>query len=212
MEIGTATTTQKLCLNGACITNLPYSISAASSTAGISFDSTFLNGLLAAIAQWLGSATNGLHDIYATVFHAQEVDATNINTTQLCVGTTCVTQSQFLAMVNAASQQAGSGSNSGNASSTPDTIAPVITLSGANPATITVSSTYIDPGATVTDNVDTNLDIHVSIDGGATTTPDQISIDTSLAGTHSILFASTDQAGNTGYATRVVVVASSTTP
>jgi hypothetical protein len=94
----------------------------------------------------------------------------------------------------------------GAATSTPDTEAPVITLSGNNPATISVGDTYTDLGATVTDNVDENLGFTVSLDGGVTTTLDQIAVDTSTSTSHTIVFSATDNAGNTGHATRTINV------
>jgi hypothetical protein len=69
---------------------------------------------------WLGDAANGIHDLYAAVFHAQEV-----RTDKLCVGDVCVTQSQFLAMVQAAGvasaggETGGSGADGDTATSTP---------------------------------------------------------------------------------------------
>jgi hypothetical protein len=87
-----------------------------------------------------------------------------------------------------------------------DTEAPVITLSGMNPTAVSVGETYTDAGATVTDNHDTGLSYLVSVDGGATTTPDQLTIDTSATSTHSVLYSATDAAGNTGTATRTVQV------
>ena len=62
---------------------------------------------------------------------------------------------------------------------------------------------------------DLNLGIQVSVDGGATTTPDHISIDTSTSSTQTISYFATDQNGLTGYATRTVLIqpaASATTP
>lgn len=44
------------------------------------------------------------------------------------------------------------------------------------------------------------------VDGGATTTPDQISIDTSEPGTHTVLYVATDQAGQEGTATRTLII------
>ena len=76
----------------------------------------------------------------------------------------------------------------------------------AGAATITVGSTYADLGATVTDNVDQNLGYTVSLDGGATTTVEQLVLDTTATSTHSIVFTATDGAGNTSTATRVVEV------
>ncbi|HYF13249.1 MAG TPA: immunoglobulin-like domain-containing protein, partial [Candidatus Paceibacterota bacterium] len=72
--------------------------------------------------------------------------------------------------------------------------------------TVEVGSTYTDLGAVVADNVDNNLGYTVSLNGGAEITIDQLVIDTSVAGTHTIEFKATDQAGNTGTATRQVIV------
>ena len=87
-----------------------------------------------------------------------------------------------------------------------DTEPPVITLSGNNPATINIGDTYSDRGATVTDNVDQNLGYKVSLDGGIEMDVSGLTIDTSVAGTHEILFSATDNAGNTGTAMRTVNV------
>lgn len=78
----------------------------------------------------------------------------------------------------------------------PDTTPPTITLNGNNPADIDVGSSYIDLGATVTDNVDQNL--------GFTMTPD--SVDTSTTSTQTLTFTATDSAGNTATVTRTVNV------
>jgi hypothetical protein len=43
-----------------------------------------------ALVPWLGSATNGIVDLFAGNIHAQN---------KLCVGATCVTEDQFKAMV-----------------------------------------------------------------------------------------------------------------
>jgi hypothetical protein len=77
-----------------------------------------------------------------------------------------------------------------------DTEAPVITINGNNPAVIDLGASYNDIGATVTDNVNTNLGITVSGD----------QIDTSVAGTYTVTYTATDQAGNSVTATRTVIV------
>jgi hypothetical protein len=85
--------------------------------------------------------------------------------------------------------------------------APVLSVQGDNPAHIEVGSSYNDLGASITGpQADLNLGIHVTVDGGATTTPDQIQIDTSASGTHTIIYSATDQSGLTGYASRTVMV------
>ncbi|MBI3572564.1 DUF5011 domain-containing protein, partial [Candidatus Kaiserbacteria bacterium] len=98
-----------------------------------------------------------------------------------------------------------SGSSSAGTTS-PDTTAPVVTLFGNNPATITVGDTYVDLGASVTDNVDQNLGYTVSVNGAPATDPSLLSLDTSTTTTYSILYSATDTSGNTGTATRTVNV------
>ncbi len=73
---------------------------------------------------------------------------------------------------------------------------PVITLLGNNPAIISVGSTYVDLGATVTDNVDQNLGYQINPE----------SIDTSTTTTYTVLFTATDSAGNVGTTSRGVIV------
>ncbi|MEI7720180.1 MAG: tail fiber domain-containing protein [bacterium] len=148
---------------------------------------------------WLGDAANGIQDLFASTIHARN---------ELCVGATCVTPAQFQAMVAAAGQGSGAQGGAGvsNSNSSPDTTPPAISINGANPATIHVGDTYSDLGATVTDNVTQNLGYSVSVDSAATTSPDQVHIDTSAPGSHTILYSAMDQAGNIGYATRSVVV------
>jgi hypothetical protein len=154
---------------------------------------------------------SALQELAAQVKHlADLVQTKKVQTDQLCVGDTCVTQDQLKALLqNAGAQSAAASSgssSSSSASTTPDTTAPTVSLTGANPATVSVGDTYTDLGATVTDNVDNNLGFTVSVDGGAATTLDAMVLDTSVAGTHSVVFSATDQAGNTGTATRTVNV------
>jgi hypothetical protein len=179
-------------------------VSAIQDIAHISGD--FESNLIA----WLGNASNGIQNIFADNLHAQN---------ELCVGSTCVTPAQFQAMVDAAGQTGAASSSSGqgssgasgtSATSTPDT-PPIITINGNNPAIIYVGDSYSDLGATVTGPAqDLNLGINVSVDGGATTTPDEISIDTSTSSAHTISYFATDRSGETGYATRSVIVEAAT--
>ena len=93
-----------------------------------------------------------------------------------------------------------------------DTEAPVITTTGNNPAEINVGDTYADLGATVTDNVNGNLGIKASVDGGVEIDISAIYIDTGTVGSHSIIYRATDAAGNVGTAERIVNVVDPNAP
>ena len=66
-----------------------------------------------------------------------------------------------------------------------DTTAPVVTLNGANPLTINKGSVFSDPGATVTDNVDTTR----TITGSGT-------VNTATVGNYTLTYNTNDAAGN----------------
>ncbi len=66
-----------------------------------------------------------------------------------------------------------------------DQTAPVITLLGSNPMTVNKGSTFTDPGATVSDNVDTGLAATVSG-----------SVDTNTVGSYILTYNAMDAAGN----------------
>jgi len=67
---------------------------------------------------------------------------------------------------------------------TVDTIAPVIGLLGDNPMTVEVYSAYDEPGATVTDDSETNLVI------------DALALDTDHVGSYPVTYDAQDAAGN----------------
>jgi len=77
-----------------------------------------------------------------------------------------------------------------------DTEAPTISLVGGN-MTIEEGGTFVEPGYSATDNVDGDLTNSVTVTG---------SVDTSVPGTYLRTYSVTDAAGNTGTATRTVVV------
>ena len=79
----------------------------------------------------------------------------------------------------------------------PDTIFPIITIEGDNPATVELGSTYTDAGATS--------------DGGETVSSSG-SVDTDTVGTYTITYSASDAAGNTSTATRTVNVVDTTAP
>lgn len=76
-----------------------------------------------------------------------------------------------------------------------DYSAPIITLSGNNPALIPQGSTYADLGAIVSDNVNENLGYQTEGE-----------VDTETLGEYTITYTAADQAGNVGTAERTVIV------
>jgi sugar lactone lactonase YvrE len=81
-----------------------------------------------------------------------------------------------------------------------DTTAPVITLLGDNPMTITPGNSFVDPGATVSDNVDSGLVATVSG-----------SVDSGSVGDYLLTYTVSDSAGNAATTvTRTVTVVAAT--
>ena len=81
--------------------------------------------------------------------------------------------------------------------------APVITLTGSNPITITEGSTFTDPGATATDLEDGDLTGSIVVTG---------SVDTSVVGVYSLTYNVSDSDGNIAFVTRVIHVKSKDEP
>ena len=83
-----------------------------------------------------------------------------------------------------------------------DTTAPVITLAngdeGTTNYTVERGTTYVDPGATA--------------DGGETVTVDTSELNMAVPGTYTVTYSATDLAGNTGTATRTVIVEDTIAP
>lgn len=78
-----------------------------------------------------------------------------------------------------------------------DVVAPKITLKGKSDIYITVGSSFSDPGASASDDVDGNITSKISKSG---------SVDTSKTGTYKITYKVTDSGGNTASVTRKVTV------
>ncbi len=192
----------KMAMMNTRLTNLEQMV--ASSTAATATSSGIS---LAQVGTWLADATNGLGTVFANAFHAKQ---------EICVDDQCLNKDDvrsLLALAHAATTTSSGGdSGGGNATSTPgtDTSAPVITIVGNNPATVTIGTSYADLGATVTDtnadgSVNNNLGLHFSVDGSPVT---DISLDTSTTTTHTIIYSAIDSSGNWGFATRTVNVIS----
>jgi hypothetical protein len=151
---------------------------------------------------WLGNASNGIVDLFAQNGHF---------VSELCVGSTCVTPTQFQAIVAAANQTGGgaspgSSSSSGQGTTDASSTPPVIQINGNNPAVIQVGATYTDLGATITGpQADLNLGITTYLNG---TPVSIIVIDTTQAATDTIDYVVTDQNGLTSTSTRTVIIQS----
>ncbi len=86
-----------------------------------------------------------------------------------------------------------------------DTTVPVITLLGSNPRVIEVGSSYVEAGATASDNYDGDISVSVVIDASA--------VDTSLVGSYPVSYNVTDSEGNAAVeVTRTVNVVDTTVP
>ncbi|MBI5398452.1 DUF5011 domain-containing protein, partial [Candidatus Woesearchaeota archaeon] len=82
-----------------------------------------------------------------------------------------------------------------------DTVAPVITILGANPVTVAQGSVYTDAGATALDNVNGVRPV--------TTTG---TVNTAVVGVYTIAYTASDLSSNTATATRTVNVTDQTAP
>ena len=154
--------------------------------------------------------------IYAAVGIFDEVltkliHADRVETSELCVGATCVSSLQFQAMVAAAGQShAAANTNHGeepppmssspaDATNTP----PVIRINGNNPAHINIGDTYADLGATAKDSEGHDLGLKTFLNSALVS---DIVIDTSTTSTATVDYVATDTWGNTATATRSVII------
>ncbi|MBN8702448.1 MAG: DUF5011 domain-containing protein [Bacteroidetes bacterium] len=78
-----------------------------------------------------------------------------------------------------------------------DTTAPVITLKGDASVNHVLNTTYTDAGATASDDEDGDISTLIEVTG---------SVNKDLAGTYTLTYKATDQAGNTAEETRTVIV------
>ncbi|MBA1329969.1 hyalin, partial [Candidatus Endoriftia persephone str. Guaymas] len=85
-----------------------------------------------------------------------------------------------------------------------DQTAPQITLNGDNPQSVEAGSSYSDPGAVASDNVDGDLSSSVAVSG---------SVNASVLGSYTLTYNVSDAAGNAATAvTRAVNVVDQTAP
>lgn len=103
-------------------------------------------------------------------------------------------------VMDAAENSAAEVTRTVNVVAAPDTVAPVITLTGSASVSLYVGDTYSDAGATANDDVDGNITANI-----VTNNP----VNTSVAGTYTVTYSVSDAAGNPAVqVTRSVVVAS----
>ena len=88
----------------------------------------------------------------------------------------------------------------------PDTVPPVITLLGDNPVHVSVGSTYVEPGISITDNVDGTISTYQTFVNGVQFEANLSTLDTSAPTTYLITYKATDAAGNSSTAIRSVIV------
>jgi hypothetical protein len=100
-----------------------------------------------------------------------------------------------------ATDQAGNISSATRTLVVADTAAPVITLTGAVSINHEQGTSYVDAGATATDAVDDSVEVVITGTVNAAT-----------AGTYTLTYTATDQAGNISSTTRTLVVADTTGP
>ena len=136
--------------------------------------------------------------------------ADKFTTKKLCVGSTCLTESDLKALLE---KEGVTGTPSNDSTTTiissstisgiDTTTPPTVTLMGNNPAHIEVGSDYIDVGVLAKDAADHDLSYRIFLNG---TLVSNIVIDTSAVATDTIDYAATDTYGNTATSTRAVII------
>ena len=158
-------------------------------------NTTFAGRFFERLVAWFADAANGI-----TKFFASEV-----HTDTLCIGETCVTESELKELL--AHKSANVSPNT--ATNDIDTTPPTISIIGANPAEITVGTGYSDLGATAHDTEQGDLSVitYQRTQGeGEWREVSYVSIDTEAAGEHEIRYEAVDNDGNTAHAVRTVIV------
>jgi autotransporter-associated beta strand protein len=128
-----------------------------------------------------------------TVDGATNAVGTNLTSITIATPSSPVAHSVSVVVTNA-----GGASATSTASVTvQDTTPPVVTLNGSNPMGVLLNSTFVEPGATATDNCSTP----------SLTTNN--TVNTAVLGTYTNAFIATDAAGSSATNTRVVHVVNS---
>jgi hypothetical protein len=111
------------------------STTASSTPESQSFATSFYANIFARMTTWLASAGNGIADLFATTIHAKTLYAD-----KLCLGATCVTESQLQALLVGQTAQAASPSSPAPTDSGSST-SPVLSESSDISASSTPSTT-----------------------------------------------------------------------
>src|SRR3989344_6093748 len=181
--------------------NLEGLASTTTAMADATGEKTFAGRFFDRMTGWLADTANGI-----TKFFAKSVE-----TEELCVrdasgAKTCIDKAQLDALLSGKSTSSDTSTTvDTTANSTPITIS----INGNNPATLNIGDTYGDLGALIISPESAkNFGIKASIDGGVELDISQISLDTSVEGTHTITYSVIDQNNATTTAERVVNVLS----
>ena len=97
-------------------------------------------------------------------------------------------------------------SGASGVSSGKDTTPPVITVLGDNPVHVSVGGTYVEPGLSITDNVDGTISTYQTYVNGVQFQGSLSSLDTSAPTTYLVTYKATDSSGNFSTARRSVIV------
>jgi hypothetical protein len=167
------------------------------------FVTSFFNNIYARVGAWMADTKNSITDFFANRVHTKELCVAKADGTEICMN------GDQLGSLLGATGTTISTSTSAIVATVPLTIS----IHGNNPATINVGDTYGDLGATITAPTSAlNLGIKVSIDGGSLIDMSNISIDTTGAGVHHIVYTVVDQSNATTTAERILNVISLAPP
>jgi len=108
------------------------------------FAESFLGGLFTRLAQWFADAQNGIRDLFAKHLHAENITAHRAQFEELCLGSVCVTESQFMAVFGASASPLGTTQTQSGAQQS-QTASAATTQSGASsPSNIPTPATQND--------------------------------------------------------------------
>jgi hypothetical protein len=185
--------------------NLEGLASTTATTVDLTGNKTFVGRFFDRMTGWFADAANGVGDFFANRVHTKTLCVGDKST-----GETCITKDQLDALLSGSSIS-NNAAVTPSATTTPVTASEniIISINGNNPATIKVGDTYGDLGALIISPESAkNFGIKASLDGGMEMDISQISIDTTIAGSHKIVYSVVDQTAATTTAERIVNIVS----